>query len=219
MSQKTRASSGSTFYYKIYDGQLRRKALPTDEQSFVVTRTNEAGRTFDEFVPDSLSGRIKSMELFTNEFEGKKITEVRLLIDDIGELYNVSVPQNSRFFSGLVSKLPNVDFNKDVEFSTYKFKPKDGNKELSGVTIKQGGVKVANFYSKDNNLPGSPDFPAGGDDNDVKLWGLQHTIALTKSFKEQRERLINSLGNTVANEVAASAISNEETDEATDLPF
>ena len=206
MAQNNRQQTGSRFYFRIIEGDLRRKALRTDENT--TKRTTKDGSEVEEFTANSLSGILKSFELVTNEYQGKKMTDLVVTLYDIGETYIIQIPVESRYFSSFVVKLPNINLNETVELSSYKFTPKDRVKALTGISIKQNGQKITDFYNKDNQLPGVPAFPADGDDSEKKMWGLQQTIALKKLLAEQQERL---------KEPAKETVSNEEED--SQLPF
>lgn len=207
----TTRTQGSKFYYKIIEGELRRKALATDENT--VKRTTKDGTEVEEFKADSLTGSLKSFELVTQEYQGKKMTDLVVTLYDIGETYILQIPVESRYFSSFINKLPNINLNDNIELGSYKFTPKDRVKPVSGIFIKQNGNKVFDFYSKDNPLPGVPEFPMNGDDSEKKMWGLQQTIALKKVLAEQQGRLAKE-GNEFAQEPANTPAEGED-----DIPF
>lgn len=210
MAQNTKQpKTGSRFYYKIIEGDFRRKALATDEKT--VKRTKKDGTEVEEYIAKDLSGVLKSFELVQGEWQGKKMTDLVITVEDIGETYVIQIPADSKYFSSFVNKLPNLNFGERVVMSPYHFTPKDKVKPLSGITIYQDKVKVKDFYSKDNPLPGVPEFPANGDDSERKMWGLQQTIALKKVLAEQQGRLAEKTNEP-------EPVSNPA-EEDSDLPF
>jgi len=214
MSQNNTQQTGTRFYFSIIEGDLKRKALPTDPETAVSKRTNKSGKEMDEYTATSIGGKIKDFNLFTEEYQGKKFTNLVINLSDIGENYVINIPAESRYYSSFVTKLPNIDFSQYVELSTFKFQPKDKLKPISGVTLKQGLGKVPDFYSKTNPLPNVPDFPTGGDLNEIKMWGLQQAISLKKVLEQQRERLFS-----VINTPEPVAENNNSEQVEDDLPF
>jgi hypothetical protein len=217
MAQNTNnKTQGSRFYYKIIEGEFRRKALATDENT--VKRTTKDGTEVEEFKADSLSGDLVSFELVTQEYQGKKMTDLVVTLHDIGETYIIQIPVESRYFQSFVNKLPNMDFSEPVNLMAYKFTPKDKVKPVSGIAIKQDGHKIEDYYNKNNPLPGVPEFPANGDDSEKKMWGLQQTIALKKLLTEQQGRFADAKeGNTFAQEPANTKA--EDLGDSAPLPF
>lgn len=207
MAENQQQTGNSKTYYKIIDGDIRRKAKPDDNVGFVTKRTLKTGEEVDEYKIGSLSGLIKSMAIETKEFGGKKISSLEVLLSDVGENYLLQIPVESKYFASFIEKLPNVDYSQYVTVSVYDFIPSDSKKKKTGVTIKQAGNKVTSAFSKENPLPGVGDFPIDGDEEEVKLWGIQRTKALKKLLTEEVARL-----NTPA-EVTASQ------EETGDLPF
>ncbi len=209
MAQHTRQATGSRFYYKIIEGEFRRKALATDENT--VKRTAKDGTELEEFKADYLSGELKSFELVTQEYQGKKMTDLVVTLYDIGETYIIQIPVESRYFQSFINKLPNIDFSEPVNMMAYRFTPKDKVKAVSGISIKQDGHKVEDYHNKNNPLPNVPDFPVNGDDSEKKMWGLQQTIALKKLLAEQQVRFKDQQN--------TQEPANKEAEENSDLPF
>jgi hypothetical protein len=191
MAENNRTQSRKV-YYSVIDGELRRKARQEDNIEYVKKRTRKDGTEVSEYVASSISGNIKSFEIKTEDFGGKKISKLSIDIQDIGDEYNIQIPVESRYFSSFITKLPNLSQNNFIELSVYDFVDKSG-KKVAGVTIKlENGEKVTDFYNKENPIPGVPNYPANGDDDEKKLWGIQRTKALKSILNEQSSRFANS---------------------------
>jgi hypothetical protein len=218
MAQNNNTTSGATkFYFNIIEGELRRKAKQDDDQQFVRNRTNKSGLEVSEFAVGSLSGILENFGVVTEEYNGKKMSSLVLNIRDVDELYIVNIPVDSKYFGTLVRRLPNIDFSSYVTISPYDFVAKDNGKRKVGISVKQNNNKVLDAFSKENPLPGVGEFPIGGDDDEVKLWGIQYTKALKQLVASQLERLNVSKVNA---QVAAVAPEVDTQDNpADDLPF
>lgn len=187
MAENNNNQHSKRLYYSVIDGELRRKANPEDNQEYVKKRTRKDGVEVSEYVPSSISGFISSFEIKTEDFQGKKISRLHVTLSDVGEEYLIQFPVESRYFGSFVSKLPNINFNNTVEISVYDFTDKF-NKKVAGVTVKQGS-KVADYFTKENPLPGVSAYPTNGDDDEKKLWGIQRTKALKAVVVGQYDRL------------------------------
>lgn len=187
MAENNNNQHSKKLYYSVIDGELRRKANQEDNQEFVKKRTRKDGVEVMEYVPSSISGSITDFEIKTEEFNGKKISRLNVTLSDAGDEYLIQLPVDSRYFGSFVSKLPNINFYSPVELSVYDFNDKF-NKKVAGVTVKQGS-KVADFYTKENPLPGVSAYPTNGDDDEKKLWGIQRTKALKAVVSAEYERL------------------------------
>lgn len=216
MAENQQTTGGTKLYYSIIEGELRRKAKQEDNAEFIRKRTNKSGQELEEYAPGSISGLVKSLLINSKEFNGKKVTNLELLLSDVGENYLLQVPVESKYFASLVEKLPNIDFGQYVNVSVYDFTPTDSNKRRVGVTVKQNNVKLTSAFSKENPLPGVPDFPTNGDDDEKKLWGITRTKALKSLVAEQNNRLQEFLKGPAPESVVAEPAAEGSAD---DLPF
>jgi len=203
MAENNNSQHAKRLYYSVIDGELRRKVNPDDNQEYIKKRTRKDGTEVSEYVPSSISGYVSSFEIKTEDFQGKKISKLNLVIVDNGDEYVIQFPVESRYFGSFVGKLPNVDFGSEVEVSVYDFVDRT-NKKVAGVTIKSNGNKVSDAFSKSNPLPGVMDYPASGDDDEKKLWGIQRTKALKGVLQAQYERLKSNI---------------EEQEQSEEIPF
>lgn len=198
------------FYYSVIDGELRRKANPEDNQAFIKKRTRKDGQEVSEYVPSSISGYIDEFEIKTEDFQGKKISKLNIVLSDVDEKYVIQFPVESRYFGSFITKLPNVKYDSYTEISVYDFVDKYG-KKVAGITIKHNGQKVSDAYNKENPLPNVIAYPSNGDDDEKKLWGIQRTKALKLILSNEYERL-------KATEKVPNNLSPVE-DSSDDIPF
>jgi hypothetical protein len=61
------------------------------------------------------------------------------------DVAQISFTTDSKYFIDFSRKLPNVDLSQEVTLNPYDFEPEEG-KRLTGVSMKQGGEKVADYY-------------------------------------------------------------------------
>jgi len=79
-----------------------------------------------------------------------------LTLQDWADQYVISLWTESRYFTDLAKKLPNIKLEEPIEFNPYDFKTKDG-KQLRGVSIKQDWAKIADAYwDGKKSLKGTP---------------------------------------------------------------
>jgi len=215
MAQNNYNGGGQKFYFNIIEGELRRKAKQDDNELYVRRRTNKSQQEVEEFAVGSLSGIIEQVFVETKEFGGKKMSSLIIQLSDVGEVYVIQIPVESKYFGSAVEKLPNIDYTQYVTLSVYDWTPPGESKRKAGVTFKQAGNKVASAYSKENPLPGVSEFPKDGDDDEKKLWGIQRTKALKKVVENEGLRLNHTKhSETVSN--VAPPVEHQEQD---DLPF
>lgn len=123
--------------------------------------------TFRKVVPEGTEGAIVreyedskgnkgiKTELVFNEMEGK-ITGISFFDGDFGQLIKVvmtdeagdetlSMDTSQAFAEDLMKKLPNIKLDQNVVFTPYAFVDENG-KNKKGLTIKQNGEKVDNYY-------------------------------------------------------------------------
>ncbi len=104
-------------------------------------------------------------------FEDTKYGKViNLKFDDV----NVQINKQSRYFSSLLEKLPNVDLKEEFTIAPYSFEAE--GKTRTGVTIYQGEGKdnklKGYFYDGENSLHGCPsgDGVDWGDEDECKMF-------------------------------------------------
>lgn len=121
----------------------------------------EKGTKYELLFP-SIEGKITNVEIKKEEEKGYG-DKIQLTFD--GEI-TVSTKTTSKFGSSIMRQLPNVDFTKEVKLQPYSYTPKGKDKEVTGVSIKQGetfddrvGDAFYDFEKKEskNGIP-EPDF-------------------------------------------------------------
>mgnify|MGYP005608742939 FL=1 len=134
------------------DGAIKRTTKPSDE--------HPNGREVWERRDGYVDGVITSMFHTEREYKGEKITELSIRLRDKDEHYSLKVNKGNRYWVGILSRLPNVNFQKSVRFSPYDFEGKDdhgGTRRVIGINLFQGAEKIDPAWSKTS--PG--DLPQG----------------------------------------------------------
>ena len=84
--------------------------------------------------------------LTTITFDDSKYGERAILKFQNGEdKAQLSFPTDSKYFADFAKKAPNLDLSKEISINVYDFEPEEG-KRLTGVSLKQDGDKVDNYY-------------------------------------------------------------------------
>ena len=98
---------------------------------------------------------------------------------------SIQVNAESPFGESIMKLLPNVQFDKPVDFSPYAFpSDKDPDKKIRGISFFQDGFNVENyFYDGKENKNDFPNPPKPRDEMTTKLWKIY--------FMEASEFLIN----------------------------
>lgn len=136
--------TGGKIYLKIIDGSFAIKseegverAKPREAKN---PSTNEV-KTVWEITELNWKGKI----LDINVEQGKYGKVCKIIMDDAV----ITLPTNSKYFSNLAEKLPNVDFSKEVILHPYNMNV-DG-KQITGVkVIQEGNENVQSAYWEDN---------------------------------------------------------------------
>lgn len=152
MGLSTKNANGT--FLGIREGKIvMRVTEPTDTSKSRPKKGEETVIINEEFF-DSLEGHIVGLKVVENEYDKEIYKSWLVVINDNGTDYMLKVSQNSRYGSGLMSRIENVDFSKPVEIVTYWIKQDDG-KHRGYLNIKQDGKKIEQKYTKDipNGLP------------------------------------------------------------------
>lgn len=108
-----------------------------------------------ELIFKALEGTISNIQIYEGDY-GKNLM-VTLAYD--GGADTISIGTSTPFGEDFLKKLPNIDLEKPIHFAPYSFTD-DKGKIRKGVTIKQDGVKVENFFydsEKKKNLHKFPE--------------------------------------------------------------
>lgn len=157
-------------------------------------------------------------ELVFNGWSGR-ITGIEFRDGDYGKVVNVhfndcivQISKNSKYFSSLLEKLPNINFNHDIVISPYDFED-DGAKRRIGVSIQQNGEKIPGFFfDGKKSINGIPDGKGVNwkDEDERKMFFIQRDKFLI-DFTEQN--VIPKINGQSSEEVEIPVIDiDEETD-------
>ena len=96
---------------------------------------------------EQLSGWITGLKFTDEMYEGDSYKKFHLYLQDGDEEFILGLDAGNRYAGRILKMLPNVDFNKAVEISLmYK---EEGGKKDSSAFIKQDGVNVKQFWSRE----------------------------------------------------------------------
>lgn len=188
-------TGSNTTYLTIIGGNLKQKVSEdTEGAKCRVYETKEGGEGVKwELTHRNISGKLVAFDFDKKDF-GVTMLEI-VIIDEDGVKIQISTPDNSRYASDFMEKLPNIDLGQEIVFNTYDFEPK-GGKRKTGVSIIQGkdadgepnkiGTAYYDFKSK-KPLRGLPQ-PTGDTDeydtDDWKMYYLQKKKFLIKETKK-----------------------------------
>lgn len=119
------------------------------------TSDGKTGSKF-EHTYDELSGKVSSISFYDGDF-GKSL-QITVEDADGGKPIMLSLNTASSYGEDVMKKLPNVDLEKEVSFIPYSFTDDKGKKK-KGMTIKQDGEKIGNYYYDAENNKNLHDFP------------------------------------------------------------
>lgn len=145
-------------YWSIIDGRLATKTQEGAQGA--IKRINKLNKEVWEYHVRGVEG-VLHMLMYREGDYGRQL-EITLRKDD--HLHIISLSAEGRFHQQFVERLPNILLHRDISIEPYKLQDKSG-KEISGITIKQVGVKIeSRFVTKDSNgqwkcLHGYPEYP------------------------------------------------------------
>lgn len=189
-------SRASKLFLRISDGKIRQKS--DKEDKLAEERYTEIDKQFHyERVYSDCEGYIRNIAVSTHEEFGTTYNLELLDLSD-GQTFSIGISETSRYFQSLACHLPNIDFSKRVVVAPYSFK--NNGRAIIGISFKQDGVKVSNYYRKvvdPNSTPpltescnGLERFDFTSDDKDErKIEALKQMKFLKKEIKTQIIRL------------------------------
>ena len=209
MARTAHTEHSDKVYVSIVGGKFAQKVKSTTDGA--VKRYSDKGKKdVYEILYQDLSGRIRMLKIEKTDY-GKQLA---ILLDDVGEETQISIPVDSKYFDNFCSKIQNADLSKEIKLAPYSFMPKDKQTKMTGINIYQSGEKLGYYYSKENPM-GKP-FPAkeGMDEDEWKMFKLQERAFFQKMIEE------------LAKKISSKASSNEQPNNETlvptpddDLPF
>ena len=134
---------GSKTFLTINDGNIKQAAK--EDTPGAVKREWEAkdgtkGEKWELSYPN-VSGNIVGLNYKDGDFG----TSLMVDIQDGSEIYSLQISTKSRYYDDLAKKIKSIDLEKPVELAPYNFEG-DNAKRFTGVSVKQGGEKVMNYY-------------------------------------------------------------------------
>jgi hypothetical protein len=131
-------NSEGRLYLSVAFGKLRQKTLSngtkvTETTPGAVLRETESGQKSWAIEFDSVKGTIEGISLKSHEEYGESM---ELLIREPGDLCCLSFKLDGSSFQQIMNYLPNVDFHKVVEISTYSYVSKTG-RQVHGLNLIQ----------------------------------------------------------------------------------
>lgn len=133
----------------------------------------------------AVTGRITNVEWSVREVEDRTYRDLKITINDKGEIYILCLPFAKRAFDYFTKVAENIDYEQPVEFSAWQDKQ---DERVTAFACKQNGAFVQWRYTKDN--PG--DCPPPKQSALTKKW----------NFDDQREWLLDRILNVVIPHVA-----------------
>lgn len=181
-----KSNNSGVKFVSITGGKLtiRVQTGTPDSVERVLTAGKNEGKTISELRYDSLSGRIVGLKYDKKEFG--EYVEVTIMDD---EKYVLQIPWNSSLKNSLLCRLPNVDYNKDVTFVTFK----DKDKDRAVLIIYQDEDLIAMAHTKDkpNGMPEAKKVTERG----VEKWDFsdveEFLYGVLQAEKERLEALNN----------------------------
>lgn len=164
---RTNADQTKRVYLNLVGGKFAEQVKKDTPNA--VERINKNEKVVYEILNDRTSGQIKEMNIEKTDY-GKALI---ILMDDIGEAYNISIPVDSKFFDSFCSKIGNADLHKMLELRPYSFEDKGTGKKIMGMNIFQDNKKIDYFFSKES--PKGKPFPdkENLDEEDWKVFKIQ----------------------------------------------
>lgn len=172
-------------------GKLRQKTLSSKERvneltNGAVKRETHQGKESWAIEYNYVSGIIESIK---HKEDAQYGDSFEVTVADGPEKYQISFPDDSRFWFDFMKKLPNISLRKDVKISVYDFESKE-RKRIVGCSIEQDGIKVKSFYDKqgdDGKWSSLYGYPSGKDvdwkdKDEVKVYNIRVKKFLYNEF-------------------------------------
>lgn len=214
--------SNNNIYWSIAEGSLR-TAVPETHPEVVVRHWEAGGKKGVKYerVARAMVGKIAGVNFFDGESEGRKFTNLNIVMDANAEGRTpiISIGLSSRYAQDILKKLPNVDFEEEVQIRPYSFKPEGEDKNVTGVEIMQRdgtgmfNKKVNSFFHKKEGEKwvATNGFPVPEGDTAMYTsddWDI--------FYKQTRRFLVNYTKENIAPRFGQAEISLSEWQEAAD---
>lgn len=139
-------------YLTIVNGKVTRRLK--GEEPGAEKRALKNGREVWEMRYDQVDGKIKGFEWESHDEYGEFINV--MLEDNSGDAFQLQMPIRGGYAYGFFSRIPNVDFNKEVRLTPYLIdRSKEGKSDKAVLVIYQddnlgNSTKVESFFTREN---------------------------------------------------------------------
>ena len=207
-------------YLRISDGKIRLKSTKDDKEA-EERYTQVDGKFHYERVFTNCEGYIRALNVQTHEEYGTTYN-LELFDPSDGTTYSLGMGEESRYFQSLAFMLPNIDLSTPVVVTPYSFKV-EGRSNI-GVSFKQNGQKISNYYRRVINAKSDPPetepcnglenftFETGMDKSDMKIEKLKLLKFLKGEIKKQIIRINEHVEKHPVSEFAESSQPDVEND-------
>lgn len=217
MARGTFEDNGKPVYLRIAEGKI----VETVEEGTpgAVKRTTKNGKEVWERRDGYVDGLITSMYNKEREYNGEVMHSLVIRLRDKDEHYSLEVNKGSRYWVGILTRLPNVNLQKPVRFSPYDFEGKDdkgGMRKVIGINLYQGDQKIDPAWSKTNpgDLPQGKQVRVNGKD----VWDFEaRDQFLDRMFAEINDQL--RTGDIAMGGEHGEPVEHAQTDDESDLSF
>ena len=136
-------SDGGGNFLQVLFGQIVKKVPAGTEGA--IQRTNKLGRVVHELQFNALEGTLKKIWVYeSSEYQDSWV----FVIDDGKNEYSLTVPYSSSYANGLLTRLPNVKFERPLKIKSYFIEGDDG-KFRGYLAVHQDGEKVLPYFTKE----------------------------------------------------------------------
>lgn len=140
-------------YLNILGGKITQKVK--EGTPGAISRINKQNKEVWELHFDTLNGRIVDFNLEESDYGKVWVVTIQDGID----YYYLHLQQSGRITNGLMHRLPNIDFSKEITIKTFRIFNEQKQRDQDYLVVYQGGTaksnKIENFYTKEtpNGLP------------------------------------------------------------------
>lgn len=162
-------------YYSIINGKISRRVKK--DTAGAIARENKLGETVYELQFDSLSGRLKDIQI---EFKEKFGKQAKIILTEDGTDFCLNFSFSGSQSMGFFKRLPNIKPEIPIEIHTGIMHDVEKNKDRHWLTVKQNGTKVEYFYTKENpnGLPDMEQITVKG----IKQWDSTKQLEFIEAY-------------------------------------
>lgn len=180
----------NVLYLSIAQGNLVQKSDKDNPEARKRTWTDDDGNEKHkwEIWHRNLTGRITDLKIKDGKF-GK---ELLITIQSGEDKAVVQVSVNSDYFTDFAQRLPSVDLTKDVVINPYDIENEGDKRNSRGISIKQNGESVKNYYFDYENKKSINGIPSVSEEEREDMesddWKV-HFIKVNKFLRNQVEKI------------------------------